>query len=96
LERFFHEGLPMYAADAYPVPSTDSETDMKPKQIQELRHALGENTETFGARFAASARTVEGWEQGRRSPAPLVQRLLTELWDAHVGKGQKRTPRKKA
>lgn len=48
-------------------------------QVKRLRAELDENTATFGARFARSARTVEDWEQGRRTPDPLAQRLLDEL-----------------
>lgn len=48
-------------------------------QVKRLRAALGENTATFGSRFARSARTVEDWEQGRRVPDALCQRLLDEL-----------------
>jgi DNA-binding transcriptional regulator YiaG len=48
-------------------------------QVKRLRAELGENTATFGARFARTGRTVEDWEQGRRLPDPLCQRLLDEL-----------------
>jgi DNA-binding transcriptional regulator YiaG len=51
---------------------------MTPNQIQALRHALEENTATFGERFLVSGRTVEGWEQGRE-PHRLVARMLETL-----------------
>lgn len=50
-----------------------------PDQIRAIRHALGENTQTFGARFCRSSRTVENWEQGRRTPDPLVLDRLEAL-----------------
>jgi DNA-binding transcriptional regulator YiaG len=52
---------------------------MTGRQIQRLRHRLGESTAEFGARFLASARTVESWEQGKRTPHPLVRQLLFVL-----------------
>jgi DNA-binding transcriptional regulator YiaG len=48
-------------------------------QVKRLREQLGENTATFAARFARSSRTIEDWEQGRRVPDALCQRLLDEL-----------------
>jgi DNA-binding transcriptional regulator YiaG len=50
-----------------------------PRQIQDLRKSLKESTEQFGARFERSGRTVEEWEQGRRSPDPIVLKLLRTL-----------------
>ena len=44
--------------------------------VRELRHALSENTSTFGARFEVSGRTVEDWEQGRRRPFGVTRRLI--------------------
>ncbi len=55
-------------------------------QVKRLREQLGENTATFAARFARKGRTVEDWEQGRRIPDPLCQRLLDELEKSGVGK----------
>jgi len=52
---------------------------MKSKQIQGIRHALGEDTATFAERFARSARTIEDWEQGRYKPDALVLRILAKL-----------------
>jgi DNA-binding transcriptional regulator YiaG len=42
------------------------------EEVRALRTALGEDAATFAARWHRSARTVEGWEQGRRQPDPLV------------------------
>ncbi len=42
------------------------------EEVRALRAALGENTETFAARWRRSGRTVETWEQGKRQPDPLV------------------------
>ena len=52
---------------------------MKPQQIQAVRRSLGESTAVFGQRFLRSGRTVEDWEQGRRSPDPLILRDLRAL-----------------
>jgi DNA-binding transcriptional regulator YiaG len=59
------------------VPRTPSEWTAK--RIQALRHALGESTTEFGARFARSRRTVEDWELGRTRPDALIQRLMEDL-----------------
>ena len=52
---------------------------MTPQQIQALRRALKEDTKTFGARFGRSWRTVQEWEQGRRSPGTDVMVLIEHL-----------------
>ena len=54
---------------------------MGPKDIQALRHAVGENAEQFGKRFSRSKRTVEDWEQGRRRPDALVLTMMEKLAD---------------
>jgi len=48
-------------------------------QVRRLRQQLTENTAQFAARFSRSSRTIEDWEQGRRVPDALCQRLLDEL-----------------
>jgi DNA-binding transcriptional regulator YiaG len=52
---------------------------MTPDAIRLLRATLRENTATFGQRFAVSGRTVECWEQGRRTPRGLTARVLAQL-----------------
>lgn len=47
--------------------------------IRQLRDQLGEDVATFGARFVRSGRTVEDWEQGRRTPGALVEAILDHL-----------------
>ncbi len=42
------------------------------EEIRALRAALQENTETFGARWHRSKRTIEDWEQGRSEPDGFV------------------------
>jgi DNA-binding transcriptional regulator YiaG len=71
------------------VPTSDSA--WTPERIQTLRHALDEDTATFGARFARSGRTVEDWEQGRRNPDGLVQRELDRLEQSLKGKKRRRS-----
>lgn len=63
---------------------------MKPDDIRALRRAFGENTTTFGARFARSGRAVEDWEQGRRAPDALVVRALEAL-QARIARRRKVT-----
>lgn len=47
--------------------------------IRSLRLSLGEDTDTFGARFLRSGRTVEDWEQGRRHPDALALKQIQSL-----------------
>ena len=76
--------LAKYAKDAYTHGMTG-------EQIQQLRRELGEDVDTFGARFHRSGRTVEGWEQGIRNPDPLVLDILKALWvERHPPKPRKR------
>jgi putative transcriptional regulator len=49
---------------------------MNPKEIQSLRHKLGENTKTFGQRLGVSGRTIEDWEQGRSKPSGPAIKLM--------------------
>jgi putative transcriptional regulator len=58
---------------------------MTAEAIRALRRTLGEDVETFGARFARSGRTVENWEQGRRAPDPLARRELERLAQRQLG-----------
>jgi hypothetical protein len=50
-------------------------------RVRSLRARLEESTEVFGERFCRSARTVEDWELGRRSPDPLVITMIARLED---------------
>lgn len=52
---------------------------MSPDQIRALRRRLGLNCANFGALIGVSGRTVEDWEQGRRTPsgpAIMLMRLM--------------------
>jgi DNA-binding transcriptional regulator YiaG len=49
------------------------------EEVRALRAALGENTATFGKRWLKSGRTVENWEQGRKSPDPFVLAAIRAL-----------------
>ena len=60
---------------------------MNGKQIQALRHALGETVDAFGKRFHRSGRTMQGWESGRFRPDPLALDILASL--ARASKGRK-------
>lgn len=52
-------------------------------KVRDLRHALAENVGAFGARFDVSGRTVEDWEQGRRTPFGVTRRLIVRLLQSH-------------
>jgi len=57
--------------------------DFSPDRIKRIRKLYGENTAEFSKRFNVSAKTVEAWEQGRRSvkgPACLIYDYLA--WTA--------------
>jgi len=56
------------------VPTHTPRTD-----ITELRKARQETTAQFGQHFARSGRTIEDWEQGRRTPDRLCERILAGL-----------------
>ena len=64
-------------------------------QVRAIRAKLGEDTKTFGARWHRSARTVEDWEQGRRSPDPLVLEQLDEM-QAYLKDKAARSKKKRA
>ncbi len=46
---------------------------MDKKEVRELRGDM--STSEFGEMFMVSARTVEGWEQGRGMRASIVARM---------------------
>lgn len=48
-------------------------------KIKKLRKKLGINTADFGARVGVSGRTVEDWEQGRRTPNQSAVLLLGQI-----------------
>lgn len=49
------------------------------EDIQRIRRQLEESRETFGARWMKSGRTVEGWEQDRNAPDPVILREIARL-----------------
>jgi len=42
---------------------------MPPERIKRIRKAVARNTKEFEHRFGIPARTIEGWEQGRKLSA---------------------------
>jgi len=48
-------------------------------EIRGLRALLQESTQTFAARWRRSARTIEGWEQGRRAPDAFTLEAMRKL-----------------
>lgn len=50
-----------------------------PATIRATRSRLKESRSAFGARLRVSAKAVEAWEQGSRSPSGSAQLLLEPL-----------------
>jgi putative transcriptional regulator len=49
---------------------------MTPERIKAIRKAVAKSPKDFAKRFGIPARTLEGWEQGRRQPDPAASVLL--------------------
>lgn len=49
---------------------------MPPERVKAIRKAVAKSPKEFEAKYGVPARTLEGWEQGRRSPDPTSQVLL--------------------
>lgn len=62
-------------ADLIGVPVTEFVSNHTGEKIKEIRLSLGENLETFAARFDANRGLASAWENGRFIPNP--ERLLT-------------------
>lgn len=48
-------------------------------EIKAIRQRVAKSTHDFEARFGIPARTLEGWEQGRRKPDIAARILLTVI-----------------
>ena len=70
--------------------------NLTPERIKGIRTSLDESTVDFGQRFFRSGRTVEDWEQGRRTPDPIIIAALVKLAVSLKTKGRKRTSKKSA
>jgi putative transcriptional regulator len=49
---------------------------MSSERIKNIRKSVAKSPREFEARFGIPARTIEGWEQGRRQPDPTACVLL--------------------
>lgn len=49
---------------------------MPPERVKAIRKAVAKSPKEFETRFGIPARTIEGWEQGRRQPDPASRILL--------------------
>jgi putative transcriptional regulator len=62
-------------------------------RVKTIRKAVAKSPKDFAKRFGIPARTLEGWEQGRRHPDPAAVTLLRvieknpEVVEAVVRKG---------
>jgi putative transcriptional regulator len=45
-------------------------------RVKEIRKSVSKSPREFSKRFGIPARTLEGWEQGRRHPDPAASVLL--------------------
>jgi len=52
---------------------------MTTSEIRNLRRALGLNASDFGALVGVSGRSVEDWEQGRRTPAGPARKIMEQI-----------------
>ncbi len=77
----------VYIAHTTSTPRGRPRRPLTAEHIRWMRDVLRESTQEFGRRFRVSKRTVEDWEQGRRSPnkwvrAPILHtyRELEQGW----------------
>ena len=49
---------------------------LTPDRVKAIRKAVARSPREFSKRFGIPARTLEGWEQGRRQPDPAASVLL--------------------
>ncbi len=49
---------------------------MTAERVKTIRKSVSKSPKEFSARFGIPARTLEGWEQGRRQPDPTASILL--------------------
>jgi len=54
-------------------------SELGQQEIRHLRRAIGLNASDFGALVGVSGRSVEDWEQGRRSPSGPAQKIMAQL-----------------
>jgi DNA-binding transcriptional regulator YiaG len=64
--------------------------EKKPKskwggRLQALRLRKGLSQERAAAYLQVPVSTLRGWEQGRHTPSPYVQRFVTRLLEQHGG-----------
>lgn len=52
---------------------------MPADRIRTIRKAVARSPREFERKFGVPARTLEGWEQGRRQPDPTARALLTVI-----------------
>jgi len=50
--------------------------NLTPERVKAIRKAVAKSPREFARRFGIPARTLEGWEQGRRRPDPAASVLL--------------------
>lgn len=49
---------------------------MPPERVKAIRKSVARSPREFEIKFGVPARTIEGWEQGRRQPDPAARALL--------------------
>lgn len=55
------------------------DTEMKGKEIKEIRLKLGLTQEQFAVKLGVSGTSVMNWERNRHSPSPMAEKLILAL-----------------
>lgn len=74
LEESVREGMQILCGER--EPSREFEVSRENLDVTAIRKRLGLSRPRFAAMLGISARTVEGWEQGRRQPEGAARTLL--------------------
>jgi putative transcriptional regulator len=66
-----------YARGELDLPVIKVDTPPAADRVRAIRRAVSKGPKDFERRFRVPARTLEGWEQGRRKPDVAARLLLT-------------------
>jgi putative transcriptional regulator len=92
LERMLDEGKTpeeMFTVRTIVVPDPSV---YRPRQVRDLRSALGVSQAVFASLLGVSVVLVKSWERGSREPSTMARRLLDTIkadpprWLANVGR----------
>ena len=71
-------------ADLIGMPVSEFVSNHTGEKIKEIRLSLGENLETFAARFDANRGLASAWENGRFIPNPERLKAIAKIGDTTV------------